>query len=35
VVVPADLAVTATGPFPLAVQTADSFHDQADLIVSP
>jgi uncharacterized protein (TIGR03437 family) len=35
VVVPADLAVTATGPFPLAVQTADSFHDQADLVVSP
>lgn len=35
VVVPADLAVTATGPFPLAVQTSDSFHDQVDLIVSP
>ena len=35
VVVPADLAVTATGPFPLAVQTTDGFHDQVDLIVSP
>jgi len=35
VVVPADLAVSATGPVPLAVQTADSFHDQVDLIVSP
>ena len=35
VVVPADLAVTATGAFPLAVQTADSFHDQVDLIISP
>jgi len=35
VVVPADLNVTATGPFPLAVQTADSFHDQVDLIVGP
>jgi uncharacterized protein (TIGR03437 family) len=35
VVVPADLAVSATGPVPLAVQTSDSFHDQVDLIVSP
>jgi uncharacterized protein (TIGR03437 family) len=35
VVVPADLSVTATGPFPLAVQTTGSFHDQVDLIVSP
>ncbi|HKW97164.1 MAG TPA: IPT/TIG domain-containing protein [Bryobacteraceae bacterium] len=33
VVVPADLTVNATGPFPLAIQTADSFHDQVDLIV--
>ena len=35
VVVPADLNVMATGPFPLAIQTADSFHDQVDLIVGP
>jgi uncharacterized protein (TIGR03437 family) len=35
IVVPSDLSVTATGPFPLAVQTTDSFHDQVDLIVSP
>ena len=35
VVVPADLNVTATGPFPLAIQTADSFHDQVDLMVGP
>jgi uncharacterized protein (TIGR03437 family) len=35
VVVPADLPVAATGPFPVAVQTADSFHDQVDVIVSP
>jgi hypothetical protein len=35
VLVPADLPITATGPFPLAVQTTDSFHDQVDLIVSP
>jgi len=35
VVVPPDLNVTATGPFPLAIQTADSFHDQVDLIVGP
>jgi uncharacterized protein (TIGR03437 family) len=33
VVVPADLNVTAAGPFPLAIQTADSFHDQVDLMV--
>jgi len=35
VVVPADLNVSATGPFPLAVQTVDSFQDQVDLIVGP
>ena len=35
VVVPADLNVVATGPFPLAIQTADSFQDQVDLIVGP
>ena len=35
VVVPADLPVTTTGPFPLAIQTPDSFHDQVDLIVGP
>ena len=35
IVVPADLHVTAMGPFPLAIQTADSFHDQVDLIVGP
>jgi uncharacterized protein (TIGR03437 family) len=35
VAVPADLVVTATEPFPLAIQTPDSFHDQVDLIVGP
>ncbi len=35
VVVPGDIPVTKTGPFPLAVQTPDSFHDQVDLLVSP
>ena len=35
VVVPNDLPVTTTGPFPLAIQTPDSFHDQVDLIVGP
>ena len=35
VVVPADLPVTTTGPFPLAIQTPGSFHDQVDLIVGP
>jgi len=35
VVVPPDLNVTAAGPFPLAVETPDSFHDMVDLIVSP
>jgi uncharacterized protein (TIGR03437 family) len=35
VTVPSDLAVTATGAFPLAVRTPDSFHDQVDLIVGP
>ena len=35
VVVPVDLHVTVTGPFPLAVQTADGFSDQVDLIVGP
>jgi uncharacterized protein (TIGR03437 family) len=35
VTVPADLVVTATAPFPLAIQTPDSFHDQVDLIVGP
>jgi uncharacterized protein (TIGR03437 family) len=35
VVVPPDLNVTATGPFPLAIQTADGFNDQVDLIVGP
>ena len=35
VVVPTDLQVTTTGPFPLAIQTPDSFHDQVDLIVGP
>lgn len=34
-VVPADLNVAATGPFPLAVGTADGFSDQVDLIVGP
>jgi len=33
--VPADLPVTAIGPFPLAVETPGSFHDQVDLIVGP
>ena len=33
--VPADLPVTAIGPFPLAVQTPEAFHDQVDLIVGP
>jgi uncharacterized protein (TIGR03437 family) len=35
VIVPADLVVTATGPFPLAIQTPDSFNDQVDLILGP
>jgi uncharacterized protein (TIGR03437 family) len=35
VTVPADLAVTSTSAFPLAVQTADSFHDMVDIFVSP
>ena len=35
VTVPADLVVTATGPFPLAIQTPDSFNDQVDLILGP
>ena len=33
IVVPQDLNVSATGPFPLAVQTGDAFTDQVDLIV--
>ncbi|MBZ5590888.1 MAG: hypothetical protein LAP39_01530 [Acidobacteriia bacterium] len=35
VVVPANLPVSAIGPFPLAVETPESFHDQVDLIVGP
>jgi uncharacterized protein (TIGR03437 family) len=35
VVVPLDLNVTATGPFPLAIQTPESFHDQVNVIVGP
>jgi uncharacterized protein (TIGR03437 family) len=35
VTVPADLVVTSTRAFSLAVQTADSFHDMVDIIVSP
>jgi uncharacterized protein (TIGR03437 family) len=35
VVVPLDLNVTATGPFPLAIQTPESFHDQVNIIVGP
>lgn len=35
VLVPADLNVTATASFPLAIQTVDSFHDQVDLMVGP
>jgi uncharacterized protein (TIGR03437 family) len=35
VIVPTDLVVTATTPFPLAIQTSESFNDQVDLIVSP
>ena len=35
VTVPADLVVTATGPFPLAIQTPESFNDQVDLILGP
>src|SRR5579871_405572 len=35
IVVPADLNVTATKAFPLAVQTAESFQDQVDLAVGP
>ena len=35
VVVPADLNVTATGPFPLAVTTPDGFSDTVDVIISP
>ena len=30
-----DLVVTSVAPFPLAIQTPDSFHDQVDLIVGP
>ena len=35
IVVPPDLNVAATGPFPLAVQTVDGFQDQVDLVVGP
>jgi uncharacterized protein (TIGR03437 family) len=35
VTVPAALVVTATGPFPFAIQTPESFNDQVDLIVGP
>jgi uncharacterized protein (TIGR03437 family) len=35
VIVPLDLHVTAAGPFPLAVETPESFHDQVNVIVGP